>query len=148
MIIKKVCEESKIIDILKMFSDTLKSLSQGDAYIKKISKKIYDFGNMIIICDKQTICGFAGYYANDVISRKAYVSMIAIRPEYRGYGYGRQLLNAISIHASKVGMEIIRLQVDKWNENALEFYKKCKFYIVEEYDNSFFMECRIEKRTS
>ena len=140
MIIKKVYEENKIIEILGMFSDTLRSLSRGDEFIKEIGKKIYDFGNLIILCNEGNICGFAGYYANDAISRKAYISLIAIYPQYRGCGYGRQLLNAISSHAGKEGMEIIRLQVDKWNIDAIKFYKKCMFRIVEECSDSYYME--------
>lgn len=129
-----------------MFANTLRSLSQGDGFIKAMGKKIYDFGNLIVLCDEKNIYGFAGYYANDIILKKAYISMIAIYPQYRGCGYGRDLLNAISNYASLEGMEIIRLQVDKCNAGAIKFYQKCMFRIVEECDDSYYMEYCIERK--
>ena len=76
MTIKKVCDEKNIIKVLKMFANTLRSLSQGDGFIKAMGKKIYDFGNLIVLCDEKNIYGFAGYYANDIILKKAYISIL------------------------------------------------------------------------
>lgn len=57
-----------------------------------------------------------------------------VRPEYRGHGYGRQMLeytiNQISDRASRTVM----LEVETENHRAIGLYKSCGFQITTTYD--------------
>ena len=56
-----------------------------------------------------------------------------VRPEYRGKGYGRQLLQQV-LYERRGSVEPIMLAVDVTNTNALGLYLSCGFEIKTTYD--------------
>lgn len=52
---------------------------------------------------------------------------IAVLPEYRRRGVGRELLSAVLRHAHSLGAERILLEVRASNESAIRFYKLSGF---------------------
>jgi ribosomal protein S18 acetylase RimI-like enzyme len=57
-----------------------------------------------------------------------------VRPEYRGHGYGRQMLEETirTIHAK--GPKRIMLEVETDNTNAIGLYRSCGFQVKTTYD--------------
>ena len=62
------------------------------------------------------VCGYAILYANDLSTRGAYLTMLAVRPEYQNKHVGHFLLHACEEIAAERGMAEMKLEV--WNDNA------------------------------
>lgn len=95
--------------------------------IKKLSRKFYNQGNVIIATYKDTPLGFCAYYANDYDSRCAFISMIIVISSAQGLGVGKELLENMVIDCRNKGMLYIRLEVANDNIHAIRFYERNKF---------------------
>lgn len=70
-----------------------------------------------------------------------YLEDLYIKPEYRGRGFGRALLNELANICLIRGYERLQWWVLDWNKSAIEFYheigaKKMSEWIVMRVDNS------------
>ena len=59
-----------------------------------------------------------------------YIGSIAVAEDYRGKGFGTQLLNAVNDFAKKNGFETIILDVVDTNPRAYELYKRYGFEVI------------------
>lgn len=57
-----------------------------------------------------------------------------VRPEYRGLGFGRQMLEYIIRHIYDEGPRTIMLEVETNNLNAIGLYGSCGFHVRTTYD--------------
>jgi ribosomal protein S18 acetylase RimI-like enzyme len=57
-----------------------------------------------------------------------------VRTEYRGRGYGRQMLEQIIRQLHDEGIKAITLEVEVENKNAIGLYSSCGFQVVTTYD--------------
>lgn len=145
--IRRICSQEEIEFVLHKFSTALRSLMQGEEFRKEMSIKFSKYGNVLVAEDyKGYICGFVAYYANDFTTKEAYISMIAVLPPYRKSGYGKSLLNFVIQEVREKKMKSVCLEVEKSNNNAIEFYKKNSFYVVKVTENSNFMKYDIVER--
>ena len=59
--------------------------------------------------------------------RRAYVSRMIVKKEYRNRGIGSEILGFLVQKATEMGYSELAIGVDKDNENALHLYKKFGF---------------------
>lgn len=145
--IRRTCNQEEIEFILHRFSTTLRSLMRGEEFRKEMAIKFSKYGNVLVAEDyKGCICAFVAYYANDFNTEEAFISMIAVLPPYRKNGYGKRLLNLVIQEAREKKMKSVCLEVEKSNNNAIEFYRKNSFYIMKITENSNFMKYDIVER--
>lgn len=52
-----------------------------------------------------------------------YLEDLFVRPEYRGRGYGKRLLQELAKETKNIGGERLEWSVLKWNEPSIKFYK-------------------------
>lgn len=76
--------------------------------------------------------GYAAMYANDLETKIAYITLVAVKPEYQGRHIGKSLLCACESLARQRGMRGIKLEVSKENDNAIAFYKRFGFQDMEQ----------------
>ena len=62
-----------------------------------------------------------------------YISNIAIYPQYRGQGVGKELILKVEIKAKMFGLEKIVLDVEKENASAINFYRKLGYKAIKEF---------------
>lgn len=104
-----------------------------------LASKFQKHGNFLALLNDH-IVGFIAYYANDQKSLTAYISMIIIRKEFHSMGYGKFLINTAIARSESLGMKRLKLEVNKLNLEAINFYKKLGFSVLEEATNeSFYM---------
>jgi ribosomal protein S18 acetylase RimI-like enzyme len=72
--------------------------------------------------------GFASYEINHGGSQKTKIHKIYILPETQGKGVGKKLLLAVSEIALKNRNTHLFLNVNKYNQNAIDFYSHLGFY--------------------
>ncbi len=145
MTVNHITERKKIQEVLELFAGTLDSLSRGKPFWNQMAEKFYLYGNVITLEDDGIISSFAAFYANDVVSCIAYISMLAVLPESRGKGLASRLIDTICITAAERGMKFLRLEVKKENKAANNLYLKHNFQIVEEHTDSYIMERTIKE---
>lgn len=135
--IESIRDYANILRILKCFRGDLKALRNNDeAFLENISKKIWNFGKLIVLRMENEILGFSAFYCNDKESLNAYISLIAVDSKYRKLGLGKAILEEIYSVAIQNGMQNVRLEVDNDNTVALSFYKKNGFVMEEKCTES------------
>ena len=84
------------------------------------------FKCLVAETDDGEIVGFASYFfAYYSWSGKAlYLDDLYVSPNFRGYGLGNQLLQAVVALAREQQCKQMRWLVSSWNETAISFYKK------------------------
>lgn len=140
MKINTLDNKDEIINILKVFSPYLDSLRSGRVDIEEVASKFASFAKVLLLTINETEVGFAAFYCNDLDSKAAYLSMIAVNPDYKRQGFGIELLRKMEKISKEEGMLLIRLEVSKQNIAAQSFYKNAGYYFIEENDTSIFME--------
>lgn len=104
--------------------------------LTKLAEKITLKGNTFCAVDaKGQICGYISFYANDIISRQAFISQIAVKESCRGLNIGTMLLNKCCITSKKQGMENVRLEVNNENQQVIPFYEKQGFVKDKKQEN-------------
>lgn len=71
--------------------------------------------------------GLLAIYANDTVSKRAHIPIVAVLPSHRGLGVGRSLLLAAIDLAAHHGMETIDLEVAHENWRAQAAYAAVGF---------------------
>lgn len=90
------------------------------AYINKLRQ----CGTVYITEENNKISSFIGFYANDEITRIAYLSCLVVSPRMKGSGIAQVLFDLMCSEAVKRGMKKLCATVLKDNLRAIAFYKK------------------------
>lgn len=118
------------------FTESITMRSDFDVYLDKLHK----FGIFIAATTQEAILGYAILYANNPITKEAFIPLICVKEDYQGKGIGSLLMTDCYQTAIKSGMESINLQVLKTDCNQKRFYEKQGFIIVGETDNRYNMQ--------
>ena len=126
---KRITGEKNILSLLNEFDDVFphnrEKIDDYNGWAKKINEK----GIAVTFDDHDKHIGIAVFYANDIDNKNGYISLIGLKSDYCGKGYGAVFLNNIILEMRKEGMISISLEVDNDNQRALAFYKKHGFEI-------------------
>lgn len=85
-------------------------------YIAVLDEKLIGMGSVSIENDEASIFG------------------LGVVPQYRGKGFGREILNLIVADLKNRGRENITIEVDSTNKNAFNLYKKFGFEVETSFD--------------
>lgn len=127
---EKIYTVNKVIEILNDYTRSLKSLSDGLIDKREYAKKIVKNGNLLLLKDEDKVVAFCSFYSNDLQSRTAFLSMIAVKRDEEKRGYGSKILEECERYCRSQGMKYLQLEVYSDNKNAVAFYKKNKFEII------------------
>lgn len=125
--------------ILKFSDDIFNQNLNNEIFLRDVSKKYSDCATVVAIKNETETMGYAAYYKNDIVNKKAFLSMIIVGRKFQGSGFGQKLLDYVIHDSRKSGMQILSLEVNKSNCTALKFYGKNGFVNEYENDSSFFM---------
>lgn len=98
---------------------------------KQLNQYFYlmTFGGTSVGCDEPI-----GSLRLDAMEGRTGIYGFVVRPEYRGQGYGRQLLQEVIRIIHNEGSQEIMLDIDVHNTNTLSLYLSCGFEIKTTYD--------------
>lgn len=77
-----------------------------------------------VVLENSRVAGFAGFWT---LVDEAHITTIAVRPEDRGKGMGRSLMNKILTQAAELGMSCATLEVRAGNMRAIGLYESLGF---------------------
>jgi ribosomal protein S18 acetylase RimI-like enzyme len=92
---------------------------------------------------QQENIGYCAFYANDLEGKNAYISLIAVKPQYQKLHIGTDILRKSFEIMRTYNMENCLLEVKKDNLKAFRFYKSNRFQIVDEREQSYLMKCKL-----
>lgn len=98
-----------------------------DEFLDKIKKN----GKVYCAYDENEIVGCNYFYANNQKEKIAFITLLAIKKEYRGSGIGSILLDKTIEYCKKQKLKKIQLYTHKNNYTARKFYSKKRFYEIE-----------------
>ena len=138
----RVIGKSDILNLLyefdSVFPHNREKVSDYDSWVSKISNN-----GFAVATDNNDHAGMAVFYANDLESRKGYISLIGLKPDFRGKGLGKSFLNDIIEEMKKCGMNCVYLEVDDDNQTAMCFYKRFGFELEEKRENTQLLKYKI-----
>ncbi len=91
---------------------------------------------LLAFTEEGTPAGFALFFQNfsTFLARPGvYLEDLFVRPEFRGLGIGRALLQRLARLALERGCGRFEWAVLDWNENAIGFYKKLGATVLEDW---------------
>ena len=78
------------------------------------------------------IVGIQAYYANDMVTRKAYATFFSLDPECRGTGIAKLMMQSLVDTSKAHGMSVIEGKVARDNVRAQTLYGKFGFSVTSE----------------
>ena len=110
---------------------------------RKLAEKLTNHGIVVAGYVDDALAGVIGYYANDLISKTAFLSVLVIQKQFQNCGVGSALLDYFQNDAKCRGMQSGKLEVDISNEKAMAFYRRKGFRQSEKTKNH---SCYYEKQ--
>ncbi|MFC3747477.1 GNAT family N-acetyltransferase [Paenibacillus sp. GCM10012306] len=114
-------------------------------------------GSQLLAVLDGRLCGYVGFGSPSQMESHRHVCEIniAVHPEFRRAGIGRQLVEAVKRHVRDYAIRKLRLRVLASNEAALAFYRSCgfqeegrlreEFYLGGHYVDEIFMGLMLTK---
>lgn len=92
--------------------------------------KLIKFGYLFVAEQDGRLVGLIGFYANDMLSKVAYVSSFCVAKDVEGRGISRELFERFLVLARSSGMTAVSLNVVKDNPRAISFYTKMGLRVI------------------
>ena len=109
-----------------------------EEYLEKVALKGISF---CCVSDKdERVLGCVSFYANDLESRKAFITEVMVSPYAQGRGLGTAMLAGVEEWALAYGMQTVGLEVRFDNDGARRLYSRLGYSVVGNTDRGFLME--------
>ena len=95
--------------------------------LKHLSEKYFSNGTVFVAYESGKIAGLVAYYRNNFETKCAYLSMIVCKKKFCGKGIAAALYDEMYHDCRENSSVSLRLQVDKDNARAINFYKRRNF---------------------
>ena len=133
MTMRQLHSVEEIRDVLQRYDDSAtRKLTDRVESLEVFAEKLFRYAENYVMVQHNTELGFISFYANDMVTRRAYLTVIAVDARYQKKGIGSRALQFMLDECRARQMATIRLEVDTMNDNAIGFYQMHGFSIVEE----------------
>lgn len=127
----RISSTTEILEVLKYYNYYFpRSIESRVGNLVIYAAKIAENACVYVTKDKGIISGVVVFYANDLLTKVAYLSHIAVSVEYQNKGLGSLLLHLSCTLSKQHGMRKMKLEVDISNNKAIAYYKKHSFKTV------------------
>ncbi|MBE7092682.1 MAG: ribosomal-protein-alanine N-acetyltransferase [Clostridiales bacterium] len=114
--------EKRFLDEIDLIEkDSFKEPWSKDAYEKEINNPL---STICVITVNDEVVAYGGFWK---ILDEGDINNIAVKKEYRGKGFGKMLMNALTEEAKEQNIKAMTLEVRVSNKSAIELYKKFGF---------------------
>jgi ribosomal protein S18 acetylase RimI-like enzyme len=131
--------EEILFEVDREFSPALSAKTDIVEYVDKITSRAV----IIPLFDQGRTAAFIAVYCNDYQTYIAYLTMLAVRKEYRSKGLGKLLVEAAIAYLKNLQFQKFRLEVLKSNDKARSLYDKLGFKVYQDKEDSLFMEMEL-----
>lgn len=131
--------EHEIKNLISLAGSAIVNILDIDSYIQKM----LTYSSLISIIEHGKLQGFISYYNNDPDKENAFLTLIAIHPDYQGKGIGKKLLSFSIVDLEEKKIKNYSLEVLKDNTTAIALYNKFGFKIQEDKDTLWVMKLEL-----
>lgn len=103
-------------------------------------EKLAQSAELITHQKREEVLGFCFFYCNAEDKKSSYITLIGTSAAARGKGVGYGLLQHVLAVTRQRGFATCQLEVRKANQEALSFYQKAGFSILEDRGEKYLME--------
>lgn len=135
--------EQNLYEILTILDNDFNGRLSNIKDLKLYSNKLIKNSILISAHDNNSLIGICAFYANDLTSKTAFLSMLGVIPEYRQFKIATQLLKKSILYLKQNNFKNYKLEVYKNNLIAQNFYKKFGFEKINEDDESYYLNYKI-----
>lgn len=132
--IQKYCEENK-----ELFVHTLFARVKLEDYSDKLCKHALHFCAFY----GEELAGLMACYFNHPLKEFGYVTTISVINKFQKKGIAQRLMNYAIGYGKRNGFKKISLEVNKHNLPAIALYNNLGFHLVENKNDSLFLELSI-----
>lgn len=140
-IIQKRLSHNDALNLLEYSSDFYIPKLSSEVDLEVFAKKLSRHANFLLCELGESICGYTAYYVNPN-AKQIYITLICVDPAFQQRGLGRLMLKYLVDNYTNKALSIA-LEVVKYNNIALNFYKHEGFVIIEDRGNRFLMQLSI-----
>jgi ribosomal protein S18 acetylase RimI-like enzyme len=133
----------EIARLLAEFGDYLPNPIKENVDVNIYARKLVDFGEIILAFKCDEVVGVLGFYANDTLEFKAYISIVSVSPSAQGIGIGKEMVLQAVNHAVRCGMTSVGLLVLRENFKAIRFYEHLGFSVDNNHNDKIFMKLKL-----
>ncbi|WP_439883032.1 GNAT family N-acetyltransferase [Pontibacter sp. MBLB2868] len=124
-----------LLEIDDNFSPPLSKLTALQDY----AVKLYKNAQLILALDKNKIKGICAFYDNDLENKHAFLSLLFVNQPYQNLGIASKMMISMIDVLKSEKFKLISLKVSEQNLNAIAFYKKNGFRIMQSNGNALLM---------
>ena len=116
----------RVYELNKAFSHFIKTPEKFQISLKEMYAEQQYFKILVAEDERKNIVGFASTFIAwySWIGKSLYLDDLYVVKQHRGNGLGNFLMDEVIKLAKSQGCKKVKWQVSKWNENAIEFYKR------------------------
>lgn len=118
-------KKEHIEDVLKIEELSFSIQWSREAFIQEVMHN--KLARYLVIIEDDRVIAYGGMW---FILDEAHITNIAVHPDYRGKGKGRQLVAALIDLANKEGIEQLTLEVRRSNYVAISLYESFNFETI------------------
>lgn len=145
----KISTKEAVLQTLRDFSHVFPHLEEKIESLEAYAEKLARFAQCYLGREDGTVFGLVIFYANNLETKTAYISLIGVKNSSQGRGFGYWLLSQCETAAKTLGMTQISLEVDCDNETAQRFYKRNGFAVSGKTErNSMYMRKPLLERNN
>lgn len=140
--VREACEDDFpiIIEMIRELAVFEKAPEAVTNSVEQMKKESDYFRCFLAVTDKGDVIGMAlcffAYFT--WVGKSLYLDDIYVRESFRKTGAGTLLLKKIFETARDEGCKRVRWQVLRWNEGAIDMYRKCGALVEDEWLNCTF----------
>lgn len=114
-------------ELVQAFSRWFYNRTLKKAEVDVLAEKIAAHAEMVAAVENGETAGFVAYYRNDLAGRAAFITVVIVRPRFRGRGLGKAMLQTVIADCFAHGFQTVRLEVDDANRGAVRLYERLSF---------------------
>jgi len=122
----------KLVELLKYYGGLLQNPLSARIDLAAYANKLLEKANIFLALDGEDIVAIIALYANDGITLRGHIPLVAVRPSHQGMGIGRALVCRAHAFARQRGMtSIIMNNVQTANAAARSLYESLGYRCIE-----------------
>ncbi len=119
----------EIYDVFSKLSNSFFSF-HGD--LKAFALKLSENATVYVCIHEQAPVGVIAFYANRFEEKTAFITSVLVDSKLKGQGIGTLLLKTAESECQRRGFNRMKLEVDKQNNCAIQFYTKHQYQILDD----------------
>ena len=121
---------NEFLDFLKKIDNSFSPKLSEQTTLSEYAKKLIKNGYIITAIIDNKIAGLIAGYINNELTKEAFISLVYVDKKYRRQNIASNLMRAFIDKTKEKKFKIISLECNKTNTNALSFYQKFNFQII------------------